>query len=211
MNDGDTKEKILDAAEILFAKEGYLATSLRKITGDAGVNLAAVNYHFGSKEGLLEAVLNRRLVPLNRTRIEALNEVLNSAREGGRRPELSEVMRAFIEPTLRFRDAGPGARNTILLVGRSLVESDDTARKKIMLLFTPYIELFIKSIGDSLPELAHEELIWKSHFLFGSVSHTMRLCGLDALPDPLKLSGVEETDKLIDMLVSFVTAGVLAK
>ena len=211
MNDSDTKQKMLNAAEALFAREGYRATSLRKITGDACVNLAAVNYHFGSKEALLEAVLNRRLVPLNLTRIEALNEVIEDAKKDGLRPELTKVMRAFIEPTLRFRDAGPGARNTILLVGRALVETDDTVRNKIMLLFTPFIKLFIESVGRSVPELSNEELVWRCHFVFGSVSHTMRICGLDSLPEPLKLSGEEETDPLIEMLISFVTAGVLAK
>jgi AcrR family transcriptional regulator len=81
---GDTKQRILDAAEHLFALEGFRGTSLRDITGRAGVNLAAVNYHFGSKEALLRAVMERRLIPLNQVRIERLTKVRDSARQKGR-------------------------------------------------------------------------------------------------------------------------------
>ena len=69
----DTKDRILDTAERLFADKGYPATSLRDITNEAGVNLAAVNYHFGSKEALLSAVLDRRIGPVNEKRLELLD------------------------------------------------------------------------------------------------------------------------------------------
>src|SRR5437764_6402442 len=67
-----TKERILDVAEALFMEHGYEATSLRAITTAAEVNLAAVNYHFGSKEELFQAVLTRRLDPMNQQRLELL-------------------------------------------------------------------------------------------------------------------------------------------
>ena len=72
MSQGKTQKKILDAAEALFAQEGFHSTSLRMLTKKAGVNLAAVNYHFGSKEELIRAVIERRLLPLNRLRFEKL-------------------------------------------------------------------------------------------------------------------------------------------
>ena len=89
MNRGDTKTRILDAAENLFAARGYHNTSLREITKEAGVNLAAVNYHFGSKEALLRAVIKRRLVPLNQVRTRRLHEVREKARREKRRPKQS--------------------------------------------------------------------------------------------------------------------------
>src|SRR3954453_20324524 len=76
----DTKTRILDAAERLFVEHGFEATSLRSLTSAAGVNLAAVNYHFGSKEELFQAVLTRRLDPMNQERIDLLAKV---EREGG--------------------------------------------------------------------------------------------------------------------------------
>ena len=99
----DTKIRILDAAESLFAEHGFAATSLRAITRHANVNLAAVHYHFGSKEGLVEAVFSRRLGPLNQERLELLDAV--EARGG----ELEDVLRALIGPALRLSRAEPPA------------------------------------------------------------------------------------------------------
>ncbi|MBK8325148.1 MAG: helix-turn-helix transcriptional regulator [Betaproteobacteria bacterium] len=79
----DTKTRILDAAETLFMEHGFEATSLRQLTGAAGVNLAAVNYHFGTKEELFQAVLTRRLDPMNQERIDLLERY---RREAGARP-----------------------------------------------------------------------------------------------------------------------------
>ncbi|MEJ2200328.1 MAG: TetR family transcriptional regulator, partial [Desulfuromonadaceae bacterium] len=87
MGQPDTKERILDAAEELFARQGFHATSLRAITGGAQVNLAAVNYHFGSKDGLLEAVFSRRLTPLNQERQRRLEAVREAARAAGTPPQ----------------------------------------------------------------------------------------------------------------------------
>src|SRR3982750_849200 len=83
----DTKTRILDAAESLFMEHGFEATSLRQLTSAAGVNLAAVNYHFGSKEELFKGVLTRRLDPMNQERIELLGRV---EREAGARPPTVE-------------------------------------------------------------------------------------------------------------------------
>src|SRR5437762_13635541 len=75
----DTKTRILDAGEHLFMEHGFEATSLRQLTSAAGVNLAAVNYHFGSKEELFQAVLTRRLDPMNQERIQLLDRLEREA------------------------------------------------------------------------------------------------------------------------------------
>src|SRR3954462_6664616 len=79
----DTKTRILDAAELLFMEHGYEATSLRSLTAAAGVNLASVNYHFGSKDVLFQAVLTRRLDPMNQERIALLEKL---ERDAGGKP-----------------------------------------------------------------------------------------------------------------------------
>ena len=95
----DTKERILDVAEHLFADSGFTATSLRDITSAAGVNLASVNYHFGSKEGLLSAVLHRRIGPLNERRLARLDEIERfTART---RPERGRDLAGISYPTVR--------------------------------------------------------------------------------------------------------------
>src|SRR5258706_6664868 len=92
----ETRTRILDAAEELFMQHGFEATSMRVLTAKAGVNLAAVNYHFGSKHALIEAVFPRRLDPMNAARIAALAEL-----ESGRRPaEAEAIIRAVLTPRL---------------------------------------------------------------------------------------------------------------
>lgn len=87
-----TRESILDTAESLFAQQGHEATSMRQITGAAGVNLASVNYHFGSKESLVQAVLKRRLEVLNRERMRLLDEL--EAQSGGKPLKPSQIVDA---------------------------------------------------------------------------------------------------------------------
>src|SRR5258707_12134788 len=89
----DTKSRILDVAEQLFMEHGFEATSLRQLTSSAGVNLAAVNYHFGTKEELFQTVLTRRLDPMNQERIELLGRL---ERDHGNRPLARERISASI-------------------------------------------------------------------------------------------------------------------
>src|SRR3954466_13792496 len=96
----DTRERILDTAERLFAERGFGATSLRSIIASAEVNLAAVHYHFRSKEALLEAVIVRRLEPLNRERLELLDQYEREAGKWG--PSLEQILDALLSPPIRF-------------------------------------------------------------------------------------------------------------
>src|ERR1700683_3072119 len=89
----DTKSRILDSAEKLFGLNGFEATSLRDITAEAQVNLAAVNYHFQSKESLIDAVIARRIEPVNRRRFEMLDAA-------GSHPTLEQILTAFLAPVL---------------------------------------------------------------------------------------------------------------
>ncbi len=128
MSRPDTKQRLLDAAERLFARQGFHNTPLRDITAEAGANVAAVNYHFGSKEGMIEAVLARRLEPLNAERRARIEAVRAAARERDAAPEVAEVVRAFVEPTFRLLEQGPGGRDFAVLVGRVLAEPDPRLR-----------------------------------------------------------------------------------
>ena len=105
MGEPSTTERILDTAEELFAEQGF-STSLRNITADAGVNLAAVNYHFGSKEALIQAVFTRRLGPLNAERLRLLDAIEAHGWNDG---ALESILEAFIGPALRMSHDPKGA------------------------------------------------------------------------------------------------------
>ena len=119
LNDGRgpaaTKDRILDAAEALFMEHGFEATSLRAITAAAAVNLAAVNYHFGSKEELFQAVLTRRLDPMNQRRLALLDRF---ERDAASAPLSCErIIVALFVPALELaRDPERGGKDFLRLL-----------------------------------------------------------------------------------------------
>ena len=199
----ETRTRILDAAEELFMQHGFEGTSMRLLTSRAGVNLAAVNYHFGSKDALIEAVFRRRLDPMNAERIAALErlEVLS--------PE--SISRAFVGPSLRLiGDAKGGGRNFIRLLGRTYTEPAKGIRNLIGQLYTATMERYKGAIERALPQMPPDELVWRMHFMFGTLAYTL------AATDTVQLiAGCKPEDRydarlLEERLTAFLAAGLLA-
>jgi len=208
-----TKDRILDAAEILFASEGFHCTSLRTLTRTAGVNLAAVNYHFGSKEALVEALMERRLESLNRQREEYLAQELDKARQEGRRPEASQVLRALIEPTLNFSESGQGPRHFVAFIGRILVEPDDALRSMFLQRVRPLFRTFYAALREALPHIPPKLVFMRLQLIIGMVSHAM--CGIDRFTGkarefslPEGVTPIANTQELCNMILDFVLPGM---
>ena len=207
MSQTDTRNRILNTAEHLFAREGFHNTSLRTLTGRAKVNLAAVNYHFGSKEALLQAVIERRLQPLNQIRKEQIELVLNNAQQSGTKPSAATLLRAFIEPTLAFRNSGSGAKDFIALIGRSLSEPDQTVRNCFISQILPIFKLLFDALQRALPELPEKILLARLQFVLGAMSHVMcssiqPLPQIPGFPEPLPGADLDE------QLLKFVCTGL---
>ena len=204
-----TKDRILDAAEALFALSGPSGASLRAITQRAKVNLAAVHYHFGSKDRLLEAVLARRLLPLNAERIRRLE---NYQKEAGRKKvRLENVIEAMVGPALRLsRDDNEGGRIFMRLLGRLVLEPDARIQNLLTGQFETVLEKFMPSLKVALPHLSPKGFFWRLHFLVGSMAHTMadseriRLIS-DGVCDP------DDTEGTVQCLVTFLCGGLRAK
>ena len=210
INKSHTREKILDAAEYLFAHNGYRGTTMRAITGKGGVNLAAVNYHFGSKKALLEEVIKRRMLPLNHTRRKRLEEVRNAARSKGKSPDIRAVLTAFIEPTILFRESEPGAKNFITFIGRSFADPDDTVRMVFHQIINPMAQLLFETISEALPDKPREMIFWRLHFTMGSLFHTMHVCG-NIKPGFMGMKTDIDAKSLVNLIIPYVTAGMKAK
>lgn len=206
-NDKGTKERILDAAERLFSKAGYKGTSMRKITDKAGANLASVNYHFGSKKALLDAVIKRRLVPLNKIRKQRLEDIRRKARETGKNADVPAVLRAFIEPTLTFMDSGTGARDFVAFISRSISDPDNTVRTIFHRYVGPIFHMFFDVMSESLPNIARDVLFWRIHFVLGSMYHAVLISGAG-------FKELEEfdtdTDTLTEYLLEYILKGIRA-
>jgi len=201
----DTKERILDTAERLFADHGFPATSLRDITQEAGVNLAAVNYHFGGKEGLLIEVLERKIAPVNRARLAQL-ETLETA--AGSDPVPTEhLVRAFVTPLCESWCKQVSVPKFMKLVGRIHAEVDQDLRAKFIKQFDTVLHRFSSAFHRGLPHLDASEVQWRVLFLVGSMAHTMTWGG-----SIVTIGGRERHDpeEIFEALIQFATAGMSA-
>jgi AcrR family transcriptional regulator len=205
----DTKQRLLDAAERLFAQHGFHPTSLRAITAAAGANLAAVNYHFRSKEGLMAAVIDRRLGPLNAERLRRLEAVLEGAARDGRPPSSRALLQSFMEPSLRFRQGGEEHRHFIALIGRVVNEADEGIRRLFFQRMQPVFERLLPALRQALPGVDGEVLFWRLHFAIGAMAHTMFMADKRP-PLPGQVDPEVDADRLLALLLPFVTAGMEA-
>src|SRR3954469_19299949 len=206
--DSDTKTRILDAAEQLFTEQGFEATSLRSLTTAAGVNLAAVNYHFGSKEVLFQAVLTRRLDPMNQERIELLERVEREA--GGRPLSVEKILFAMLIPALKLaRDEKRGGKNFLRLVGRAYADPAPFIRHFLSAQYAEMIGRYKEAFLKALPHLSRQELTWRLHFVMGALSYT--LAGPDALKLFAQATSTDHNDELLlQRLAPFLVAGLKA-
>ena len=205
--DIETKARILDSAEQLFAEYGFSATSVRQITNAADVNIAAVNYHFGSKEELLHAVFKRRVDPINAERVKTLLALQAETKDG--EPTLEQVMRAFLEPSFRASPLlGPEGAKFLQLVGRMHSETNEQLRESFFKLFDEVTQHFGPAFKRALPHLSTEEIIWRVHFAIGSLAHIL-VCSKMSNSGMANVK-IEQSDALLEALVQFCTAGMAA-
>lgn len=174
----DTRERILDVAERLFMKHGYEATSMRLITSAADVNLAAVNYHFGSKESLLCEVFRRRLFWLNAERLRALDLLEAEAAGAPLKPSL--ILEAFFGTLLRMgEDPDLGGMTFLRLLGRTLTEPAEFIRTFFAGEYAEVIERYKQALCRALPDVPRAEIVWRLHFMLGAMSYA--IAGTDVI------------------------------
>jgi AcrR family transcriptional regulator len=187
-----TRERILDAAEQQFMAHGFDGTSMRMITNVAGVNLAAVNYHFGSKEGLLRDVFRRRLTWLNQERLAVLDELERHANNEPLKP--SQILEAFFGTLLRIgEEESLGGMTFLRLLGRTLTDPSEFIRTFFAGEYAEVINRYRKALILSVPDVPREEIVWRLHFMLGSVSYA--IAGTDTL----------------DVVTGFETGGTIDK
>lgn len=191
----ETKQKILDTAERLFAEQGYGAVSLRQIIGDAEVNLAAIHYHFGSKQELLDEVIMRKAAPVNSERLARLESLEGTP---GAPPTVERILEAFLMP---MAEAAHGHPEFCRLMGR--MQAEGILTEVVLRNFQPMLSRFIAALRKAVPDLPENEFRWRVHFMQGSIAHTMS-------SDPMPLAGAEDVGGFpgrIERLIAFLTGG----
>jgi AcrR family transcriptional regulator len=204
--DAATKAAVLNAAERLFALNGFQNVSVRDITAEAQVNLASVNYHFGSKDALLFEIFRRRTTELNRERARRLHEAAD--RHAGK-PPVREILEALFAPPLRWTAPDSDRRISVQFIIRA--RSEGTAEMREALAHdVSHLARFADALMAARPDLPREEVYWRLHFCLGML-HNNRFAEFDRLHE---LSGglTREGDSqdLLRRMLDFAEAGFLA-
>lgn len=199
--DETTREKILDVAERLFAARGIESVTLRDVTSAAGVNLAAVHYHLGSREELLREILARRMTPL----LEERKRLLECAPQTGtRRKRIEHIVCAFVEPSMEYDCSGDDYL-VHRLISRLAVYEERNPSDLFQVVLSDTHNRFLDALAQALPELGRERLGYRFEFMLGLVTHATalrnKLSGCDH-----EIHGIANTDRLNAELVAAIVA-----
>lgn len=204
MNQPTKRDRILDAAEALFAERGYDGVTLRQIASEAGVDVALASYHFGKKLDLFNAVFERRAEALNRSRLEALRNVQRESAPAF--PTVEQIIEAFLRPLeLTQENADPGWRHYLALI--AYVNNSTYWGKQMMSkLFDDLVQEFIAALRGALPGASDENLYWCYHNLSGALTLTFAQTErIDTLSKGKCLSS--DFQAAYDHMIPFVAAG----
>lgn len=202
-----TKKKIISVAEVLFAEKGFKETSLRTITGQARVNLASVNYHFGDKRNLIRAVLDKYLEAF----MPAVGEEM-ARLERQQQVSMEEVFFALKSPLAELKKVSPdGTERFLQLIGRGYSEVQGHLRWFITTRYGDVLDRFIAQVSRANPELDRESLFWRLHFTLGTCVFTM--ASSEALMDIAnsEFEPEQHVERIFDQIVPYLASGMNAK
>ncbi|MBP8533134.1 TetR/AcrR family transcriptional regulator [Streptomyces sp. MK37H] len=201
-----TKTRILDAAEELFGEHGFAATSLRNVTDAAGVNIAAVNYHFGSKEGLLRAVAQRAMAATNAERERLLEELTATDDE----PAVHDLVRVFVTTGADVVGRhGHRGRHVARVLGRVVCEPDPRIRRLFAAEVGPVEGRFLRALTTALPDLPPSEVAFRYRAMVGLLALHQSGTLVDLHPgEPTHVpdSEARATEQLVTLLTATFTA-----
>ena len=199
-----TKNRILDAAEELFGERGFAGTSVRAVTAAADANVAAVRYHFGSKEGLVRAVAGRATAPVNEARLESLCELEASGRDG----DAAALVRAFVVPGADLvRGHGERGPYVARFIGRVLSDPDGDVRRLFAAQVDPVEGRYLTALTRALSRLPEDEVAFRYRAMVGllALHQTGALTDL-ATARPASGDGAQDAERLVAMITAMFLA-----
>ncbi|MBO9496036.1 TetR family transcriptional regulator [Thalassotalea sp. G20_0] len=205
MSQSATVDRILDAAEKLFAEHGFAETSLRSITSQAGVNLAAVNYHFGSKKSLIQAVFSRFLDPF----VSNLSGALVRYQDNNDVIDLEEILHLLVDQIMAVKPRSPEDLSVCMrMIGLAYTQGQGHLKKYLRDVYGEVFQAYLELLVKACPELPLNDLFWRVYFILGSAVFT--LSGADALRAIAESDyGVRtELEDIMRKMVPFMAAGL---
>lgn len=203
----DTSTRIVQAAEKLFAEQGFKETTMRQITALADVNLAAVNYHFGSKKGLIHSVAEQSLSPL----CDAIDEGLEKLGSKSSAPGLKDLLQVLAVALVRVHHRTDYSLAVLMrLLDQAYRPSQQDLQEFIRQKYGNRIAVFLHYLRENTRELSEREFFWRLHFLMGSVIFTLsNMHALVALDQPNEREEIEVETILLRM-IPVICAGMQA-
>ena len=165
---GLTKERLLVVAGELFADRGFDSVSLRMITDRANVNLASVNYHFGSKEELIGAVVDDIVRPVNERRLSLLSLIDYTTQD-----PIRKIIHAFIDPVFDLSDSGNDDNKYYKLISRCIASRDERLSSIIIKQFPEVLAQFVSALTKALPSINSNSAHLKIMFMAGALAHSL--------------------------------------
>jgi len=201
-----TKLRLLEAAEELFADRGFDVVSVRDITGKAEANVAAVNYHFGSRDDLITAVMVRYMQPVSDERLARLDAL--EGKWGSKGVPLEEVIDAYMRPFMtQVRRSELSEKLLFKLMARMLGDRGGNLPAQVEEQMRRVMSRFVKVLAKVLPELAADDLLWRLHFMVGAMIHGMAHAEtLQRLTNGA--SGMPSAEATLGHLIRFTCAGL---
>lgn len=200
----ETVERILDAAGALFAERGFAETSLRTITSTAGVNLAAVNYHFGSKKELIQAVFARFFTPFCQSLDASLDQLVGTQKEGSLTAE--QLIECLLNNMLSVaEDIGEQPQRFMRLLGLAYTQSQEHLRRFIVAEYGVYYSRFTGLLKSALPHLDPVAFYWRLYFMLGATIFT--LSSFDSIRAILNTEFQQDTElkEAVNLLVPAIS------
>ena len=205
----DVKTRILDAAERLFMENGYAATSVRMITGAAGVPVALVNYHFGSKQGLMEAVYERALGSRGGSRVSYLDKL--EAEAAGKPIPVDVLVDAFLSSALRLtRKDNISGEVFKQLIGRAFYEPGPGTEAFFPTEYREAVDRYRQAFMHTLPHLSQDDVVWRMYFFVGIVAYAMAGKDVMRMTESYALAAAGDPEAIMARLRPFIVAGFQA-
>lgn len=202
----DSRTRILDTAESLFAKSG-LNVSVREIAAEADANLAGINYYFGSKAGLTQAVLERLSQRINSERIVALDTILERAKSSRARPKMREIISAFLVPYFQDRTDSKLLAKIIL---QHRLEPTEMTKLVLDRHFAPMAARFIESFAQACPDVSRPKFYWRYAFMINAIVLTLANLDDDTFMEEISngRASFRNFSKLAEELTDFIVGGL---
>ena len=209
LNTRSTKDRICDAAEILFAERGFAAASIREITDAAGVNVSGINYHFRSKEDLYRHVILRRMHPVDGERLRLLSQAEQLA--GDHPVPCPAILDAYLRPIFRLANESSASGGFFpRLLARELAEPQPFLGEELDRVGAPVADRFARALAQAHPALSPPELLLRLESSLGAALLGLKRARAAASSRAVQTDGAAATERLTRALLAFCAAGFAA-